>query len=150
MLVRSPKGRNNPTAFIHNTSVFDIRIALPSQVYLSIVEGLRVYTVAASLVFCSKNHFIDKPLAMRAMLSMVADASDVLSVLLDGAHLASAARLAGGFRNIGRHLIADNIINDSWVGTNALFMTANATCTTIAGNSLQQNIVQGCGNTNVT
>lgn len=41
---------------------------------------------------------------------MVTDASEVLSILLDGGHVASAGRLAGAFRNIGRGLIADNII----------------------------------------
>lgn len=41
---------------------------------------------------------------------MVTNASEVLSVLLDGGHVASAGRLAGGFRNIGRDLIADNIV----------------------------------------
>ncbi len=110
LLVRSPKGRNKPTDLIHSTSVFDIRTALPSPQQRTIVDGLRVYSVASSLVHCSKTCFSHKPIAMRTLLSMITDASEVLAVLLEGGHVASAGRLAGGFRNIGRNLIADNII----------------------------------------
>lgn len=110
LLVRSPKGRNKPTALLHNTSVFDIRSVMPEQAQLTIVDGLRVYSLGASLVHCAKNTFAQKPIQMRTLLSMVRDASEVLSVLLDGGHVASAGRLAGAFRNIGRDLIANNII----------------------------------------
>ena len=108
--MRSPKGRNKPTDLLHNTSVLDIRAAMPEQVQLTIVDGLRVYSLAASLVHCAKATFAQKPIQMRTLLSMVTDASEVLSILLDGGHVASAGRLAGAFRNIGRGLIADNII----------------------------------------
>ncbi|WP_353613370.1 Fic family protein [Mangrovibacter phragmitis] len=47
---------------------------------------------------------------MRTALSMVTDASDVLSILLEGNHSVIAGRLAGAFRNIGRDLIANNIL----------------------------------------
>jgi len=110
LLVRSPKGRNKPTALLHNTSVFDIRSAMPEQAQLTKVDGLRVYSLEASLVHCAKTTFAQKPIQMRTLLSMVTDASEVLSVLLDGGHVASAGRLAGAFRNIGRDLIANNII----------------------------------------
>lgn len=110
LLVRSPKGRNKPTALLHDTSVFDIRSKLPSQVHLVVVDGLRVYSLAASLVLCSKASFEQRPIQIRTLLSMVTDASEVLEVLLDGGHVASAGRLAGAFRNIHRDLIADSII----------------------------------------
>lgn len=110
LLVRSPKGRNKPTSFIHNTSVFDLRLALPSKNQLTIVDGIRIYSLAAAIVHCSKNNFVDKPIQMRTVLSMVADASEVLPVLLEGGHVTIAGRIAGAFRNIGRNLIADNIV----------------------------------------
>jgi hypothetical protein len=47
---------------------------------------------------------------MRTLLSMMTDASEVLSVFLDGGHVTSAGRLAGAFCNIGRDLITNNII----------------------------------------
>jgi len=111
LLVRSPKGRNKPTNLLHNTSVLDIRSSMPPAAHLTIVDGLRVYSLAASLVHCAKNTFAQKPIQMRTLLSMVTDASEVLSLLLDGGHITNAGRLAGAFRNIGRDLIANNIIN---------------------------------------
>jgi len=110
LLVRSSKGRNKPTTLLHNTSVFDMRSAMPNESQLTTIEGLRIYTLAASLVHCSKNTFVQKPIGMRTLLSMVTDASEVLVVLLEGGYLASAGRLVGAFRNIGRNLIADNIL----------------------------------------
>ncbi|PCI60891.1 MAG: cell filamentation protein Fic [Gammaproteobacteria bacterium] len=110
LLVRSPKGRNKPTNFIHNTSVFDIRSTLPNLNQLTIVDNLRVYSLASAIVHCSKNTFVDKPIQMRTALTMITDASEVLVVLLEGGHVTLAGRLTGAFRNIGRDLIADNIL----------------------------------------
>ncbi|BCE02108.1 hypothetical protein [Marinicellulosiphila megalodicopiae] len=108
LLMRSPKGRNQPTLYIHNTSVLDIRTTLPNFEHCITVDRLRLYTVAASLVFCSRQYFIQQPIQMRTLLSTVPDASEILPVLLSVGYMASAARLAGGFRNIGRPLIADH------------------------------------------
>jgi hypothetical protein len=47
---------------------------------------------------------------MRAALSMIRDASEVLEGLLEGGHSTIAGRLAGAFRNIGRNRIADDIV----------------------------------------
>lgn len=110
LLVKSPTGRNKPTNFIHNTSVFDIRSILPKANQLTVVDGIRVYNLAAALVHCSKKIFIEKPIQIRTALSMITDASEVLALLLEGGHVSLAGRLAGGFRNIGRDVIADNLI----------------------------------------
>lgn len=110
LLVRSPNGRNKPTDLLHGTSVFDMRSNMPDRNQLVLLDGLRVFSVAASLVYCSKSAFTQKPIQMRTLLSMVTDASDILNVLLDGGHVTSAGRLAGAFRNIRRDLIADNIV----------------------------------------
>lgn len=42
---------------------------------------------------------------------------------------------------------ADNAINDNWTGTNAGFITGDASCATSGGTSLHQNIGHLCGNT---
>jgi hypothetical protein len=110
LLVRSPKGRNNPTILLHNTSVFDYRLDLPDEAHLDVVDGLRVYGLAAALVHCAPKTFTQNALNMRTALSMVSDASQILAVLLEGEHITVAGRLAGAFRNIGRDIIADNII----------------------------------------
>lgn len=110
LLVRSPKGNNKPTSFLHNTSIFDVRLNLPSAENIVGLDGLNVYSLASALVNCSTNQFTTSPIKMRTALSMVTDASDVLSVLLKGSHSVIAGRLVGAFRNIGRELIADNIL----------------------------------------
>lgn len=110
LLVRSSKGNNKPTAFLHNTSIFDVRLNLPDANHIENLEGLNVYSLAAALVYCSANQFLKAPIQMRTAFSMVTDASDVLSVLLAGNHSVIAGRLVGAFRNIGRDLIADNIL----------------------------------------
>ncbi len=110
LLVRSPKGNNKPTAFLHNTSIFDVRLNMPDVEHIENLEGLNIYSLPSALIYCSANQFQIKPIRMRTALSMVTDASDVLSVLLAGNHSVIAGRLAGAFRNIGRDLIADNIL----------------------------------------
>lgn len=110
LLVRSPKGRNQPTEFLYHTSIFDVRLSLPDEHHIETRAGLNVYSLPAALVYCSPGYFQNAPVQLRTALSMVADASEVLSVLLAGNHSVVAGRLAGAFRNIGRDLIADNII----------------------------------------
>jgi len=110
LLLRSPKGNNKPTAFLHNTSIFDVRLNMPAAEHIENLEGLNVYSLASALVYCSANQFQNAPIQMRTALSMVTDASDVLSVLLAGNHSVIAGRLVGAFRNISRDLIADNIL----------------------------------------
>lgn len=110
LLVRSPKGNNKPTSFLHNTSLFDMRLNLPETEYIVNLDGLNLYSLPAALVHSSANQFVNAPIQMRTALSMVADATDLLSVLLAGGHSVIAGRLAGAFRNIGRDLIADNIV----------------------------------------
>lgn len=110
LLVRSPKGNNKPTAFLHNTSIFDVRLNLPDAEHIERLDGLNVYSLSSALVYCSTKQFQNSPVQMRTALSMVKDASDLLSILLSGSHSVIAGRLAGAFRNIGRDIIADTIV----------------------------------------
>jgi len=109
LLVRSPRGGNKPTELLYGTSIFDVRLALPAA-HDIVSDGMRIYTLPAALISCAPTHFAAHPVALRAALAMVPDASDVLSRLLDGGHSKIAGRLAGAFRNIGRDQIADNIV----------------------------------------
>jgi hypothetical protein len=109
LLVRAPRGNNKPTALIHETSIFDIRLDMPPAADREIKDGVRLYKLTAALLGCSQAQFAARPTEMRAALAMVQDASDILSRLLEGGHSTVAGRLAGAFRNIGRDGIADNI-----------------------------------------
>lgn len=110
LLVRTPNGDNKPIPLPHGTSLFALRAALPEQRYRDELSGQRVYALPAALVFSGPGLFTGNPTEARAALAMIGDASDVLSVLLEGGHSVVAGRLAGAFRNIGRDRIADDIV----------------------------------------
>jgi hypothetical protein len=110
LLVRSPTGGNKPTGLLFDTSIFDLRLALPPKEDMQTKDGLRLFTLPAALIGCSPSHFTARPIELRAGLVMIRDASDVLNRLLAGGHSKIAARLAGAFRNIGRDQMADNIV----------------------------------------
>jgi hypothetical protein len=111
LLVRAPKGRNNATALPHDTSLFELRADPPPDNSREILQSLRVYTLPASLVNSGALVFAENAAEARAALAMIADASDVLAILLEGGHSVIAGRLAGAFRNIGRVRIADEILS---------------------------------------
>lgn len=111
LLVRAAKARNNITALPHGTSLLDIRAALPDNKDIVVKNGLHLFSLPAALIACAPGFFKQNPTDMRAALSIVGDASEVLDRLLEGGHSTIAGRLAGAFRNIGRDRIADDIVN---------------------------------------
>lgn len=111
LLVRSPKARNNVTHFPHETSLMDVRAALPEEKQVVERDGLRLFSLPVALVACSPGFYVRNPTDVRTALALVRDASDVLPRLLEGGHSTIAGRLAGALRNIGRDQIADEIIN---------------------------------------
>ncbi len=110
LLVRSPKGGNKPTDLLFGTSVFDMRLELPSPEDIEVKEGLRLVKLPAALISCAPGRFTARANDLHAALAMVTHASDVLGRLLAGGHTVVAGRLAGAFRNIGRERIADRIV----------------------------------------
>ena len=110
LLVRTPKGGNKPTPLPHETSVFDVRATLPETGQEDMIENLRTFSLPAALVQIGATTFRRNSTDARAALAMISDASEVLSILLDGGHSVVAGRLAGAFRNIGREKIADEIV----------------------------------------
>jgi hypothetical protein len=110
LLVRSPKARNNVTRLAYDTSILEVRSNLPTAGDTEDKEGLRLFSIASALVACAPGFFTQKPTDVRTALSMVPDASELLSKLLEGGHSVIAGRLAGAFRNIGRERIADDIL----------------------------------------
>lgn len=111
LLVRATKARNNVTALPHDTSLLVIRASMPEKNNIVEKNGLHLYSLPAALIACAPGYFRQNSTDMRAALSMVRDASEVLGQLLEGGHSTIAGRLAGAFRNIGRDRIADEIID---------------------------------------
>lgn len=116
LLVRSPKARNNVTRLAYDTSILEVRSNLPTLGNTEDKEGLRVFSLASALVACAPGFFSQKPTDVRTALSLVPDASELLSKLLEGGHSIIAGRLSGAFRNIGRDRIADDILETMRAG----------------------------------
>ena len=110
LLVRTPKGGNKPKSLLHETSIMDVRLKLPDKNDIEIKENLRIMTLPASLISCVPGYYSNNVIEARAALTMISDASEILHKLLEGGHSTIAGRLAGAFRNIGKNIIADNII----------------------------------------
>jgi hypothetical protein len=110
VLVRSPRGGNKPTALLHDTSVFDVRLELPEAGEITRLDELRMMTLEAALVHCSPGMYRDRPTEMRAALGMLRGSSDLLRALLEGGHSKITGRLAGALRNIGRTGLADQLL----------------------------------------
>ena len=110
LIVRAPRARNRITNFPYNISLLDLRATMPKAADIENNNELFIYSLPSALVAVSPTFFNQNSTDARVALSMVKDASDVLSHLLEGGHAVIAGRLAGAFRNIGRSRIADEIV----------------------------------------
>ncbi len=110
LLVRSPKARNKITMLPHDTSLLDMRAALPKAGQVAEKEGMRLFSVPAGLISCGSGFFRQNATDARAALAIVRNASELLALLLEGGRTTVAGRLAGAFRNINRNRIADDIV----------------------------------------
>jgi len=110
LLIRSPKAQNNISILPHNTSLLDVRASLPEEKAIVEQDGLRYFSLPEALIACSPHYFRQNPTEVRAALSKVVDASQLLDRLLEGGHSSRSGRLAGAFRNMRRDRIADDIV----------------------------------------
>jgi fido (protein-threonine AMPylation protein) len=110
LIVRSPKGSNAIIELLSGTSLYIMKSPLPDHAELMVKGELRILTLPSALVYCSPVMYEKHPIEMRTALALVDDASEVLKILLEGAHTTVAGRLAGGFRNLGLDKIADQIL----------------------------------------
>ncbi len=110
LLVRASKAGNKVTNLPHDTSMMEVRASLPLPEDWFELDGLRLFSLEAAIIAASPTIFKQAPTDARTALSMVKDASSLLSRLLDGGHSKVGGRLAGAFRNVGRSRIADDIM----------------------------------------
>ncbi len=108
LLVRASRAGNKVTVLPFETSLLDVRAALPDEVVE--VDGMRLFGVAAALVACSPLFFRHHPNEAKAALAMIRDASELLPSLLEGGHTTIAGRLSGALRNIGQERLADELV----------------------------------------
>jgi fido (protein-threonine AMPylation protein) len=110
LVIKAPAATNFKTDLPYHTSLFHMRGELPPNEFRGRKNGLMIYNLPASLVFCSPSIFTQSPNDVRAALALIGDASEVSRILLNGGHTTIAGRLSGAFRNIGRDRIADEIL----------------------------------------
>ena len=111
IVVCSPKGTNHLIRLLHGTSLYDLKVqGMPPLENLVIRDGLRLFSPAASLVGVAESFFARNAVECEVVLASLADASDLLRLLLNGGHSAKAGYLAGAFRAAGRAGLADEIV----------------------------------------
>ncbi len=110
LIVRAVKGANGIVRLLNGTTLFIIKSSPPKSAQITIKEGLRILSPASSLIHCSTTVFNNSPTDVRAVLSLIKDSSEVLSLLLEGGHSKKTGLLAGAFRNIKQNRMADEIV----------------------------------------
>jgi len=111
LVVHSPKATNNDIKLLFGTTLYDLKVAeMPAPTALTARHGLRLFTPAAALVRVPESFFQLYPLEAQVVMASLADASDLLRLLLNGGHSAKAGYLAKAFRQTGRGELADEIL----------------------------------------
>ncbi|MGB7846031.1 MAG: DUF1488 family protein [Candidatus Acidiferrum sp.] len=111
VVVHSPKATNNDIQLLFGTTLYDLKVAeMPPPTALMVRDGLRLFTPAAALVRVPESFFRLYPLEAQVLMASLADASDLLRLLLNGGHSAKAGYLAKAFRQTGRGELADEIL----------------------------------------
>ena len=111
IVVCSPKGTNHLMKLLYGTSLYDLKVPeLSPAPNLVMRGGLRLFSPAASLVRVGETFFARNPVESQVVLASLADASDLLRLLLDGGNSTKAGYLAGAFRRIGRAELANEIV----------------------------------------
>jgi fido (protein-threonine AMPylation protein) len=110
LVVHSPKAMNNDIKLLFGTTLYDLKVAeMPAATALTVRDGLRLFSPAAALVGVPESFFQLFPVEAQVVMASLADASDLLRLLLNGGHSAKAGYLAKAFRQTGRGDFADEI-----------------------------------------
>lgn len=111
LVVHSPKAMNNDIKLLFGTTLYDLKVAeMPATAALIVRDGLRLFSPAAALVGVPESFFQLFPVEAQVVMASLADASDLLRLLLNGGHSAKAGYLAKAFRQTGRGDFADEIV----------------------------------------
>jgi fido (protein-threonine AMPylation protein) len=111
LVVHSPKATNNDIELLFGTTLYDLKVAeMPATAALTVRDGLRLFSPAAALVRVPESFFQLYPVETQVVMASLADASDLLRLLLNGGHSAKAGYLAKAFRQTGRGDFADEIL----------------------------------------
>jgi len=74
------------------------------------INGIRALNLESSIVHCLPSLFQKNSIDVRTALMLVKDASQLLSMLLNGGHSKIAGRLVGAYRNSGQEKMANDLL----------------------------------------
>lgn len=110
VIVWTPKGSGNNTRLPFDTSLYDLKKALPAADDIVSKDGLLILSVEAALINVPPTFFQTYPTEAQIALSGLKNTGPLLARLLDGGHVSAAGRLAGALRRMGRDKEADTIL----------------------------------------
>ena len=110
LIIRTEKGSNRPTNLPFKTSLFSMKSPMPSPYEIVLKNGIRLLSLASSLVHCSPSMYKSNHDEIRTALTMVNGVSEILTILLEKGHSTIAGRLAGAFRDVGQARLANEIV----------------------------------------
>lgn len=109
LIIRSTNASNNVVALKHGDSLLDISASLPRRVVVEPIYGLRIYSLAEALTFCSPAYFVKSAVNARTCLLMVKSADEILKEVADEGNSSRASRLVGALKNVGKNEMAETI-----------------------------------------
>lgn len=110
LIIRSRKANNNVIQLLFGDTLMDISASISEHQYIEPKYGIRLYTLAEALVYCTPQYFVSDSLNARTCLSQLKDATEIIKIVADEGNTTRAARICGALRNIGRGKMADDII----------------------------------------
>ncbi|MFK7969862.1 MAG: Fic family protein [Bacteroidia bacterium] len=110
LVIKATKGNNLPTNLLFDTSIFAMRGPIPDNAEMAMWNELRITSLPSSIIHCTSSCFESHATEVRTALLMIQDASELLTLLLNGGHSTIAGRIVGAFRNIKKYKIADDIL----------------------------------------
>ena len=110
LIARCSRGTNSIVSLPYETTLLPVRANVPEDSDQTMIDGLRVYSIAAALVSVSPDFFRSHAPEARATLSQITSASEILPPLLERGQTTIAGRLAGAFSNIKRMRVSDDIV----------------------------------------
>ena len=110
LMIRAPGARNRVTKLAHKTAIVEVRARIADGDALEEVDGLQVFKLPHALIGSTEKFFTTYATDSRAALTRIKDASELLTILLQGGHSTVAGRLAAALRTIGYNRMADEIV----------------------------------------
>ncbi|MEP3333183.1 Fic family protein [Sedimentitalea sp.] len=110
VIVWTPKGAGNNTKLPFDTSLYDLKKALPEKDDIISKDDLKLLSVEAALINVPATFFQTYPTEAQIVLSGLSNTNLLLAKLLDGGHVLAAGRLAGALRRMDRDQEADTIL----------------------------------------